>query len=132
MDIERDIDVLYVGVISRAKGYYNLLERFGPARLTLAGLNMLDEPVVGRYLGLVPYHELPLLYNRARVFAHLPEWDEPMGRTVVEARLCGCQVVLNERVGVASYPEAEWSDPDVVRRHPVRFWEDVEAAVECL
>jgi glycosyltransferase involved in cell wall biosynthesis len=123
----RDIDVLYVGVISRAKGYYSLLERFGADRLTLAGRSLLDEPVAGTYLGEVSQEDLPGLYNRARTFAHLPEWDEPMGRTVVEAALCGCEIVTNERVGVASYPDEEWRSAAAVRGNPARFWDDLEA-----
>lgn len=128
LGLERDIDVLYVGTISEAKGYRNLLERFGPERLTLAGKSILGRPVEGNHLGPLPYEELPALYNRARTFAHLPEWVEPMGRTPVEAGLCGCELVLNERVGVASYDEADWTDPETIARAPQRFWEDFEAA----
>jgi glycosyltransferase involved in cell wall biosynthesis len=129
---ERDIDVLYVGTISRAKGYYQLLGRFGADRLTLVGRSTLSEPVEGTHLGAVPNEELPGIYNRARVFAHLPEWYEPMGRTVVEAALCGCELVLNDRVGVLSFPDSEWRDPEVVSRNGQRFWEDLEACVERL
>jgi glycosyltransferase involved in cell wall biosynthesis len=128
LGLDRDIDVLYVGTINRAKGYFNLLERFDPARLTLAGRNALDQPVLGNYLGPVDYDELPQLYNRARFFAHLPQWYEPMGRTVVEAALCGCELILNERVGVTSYPRSDWLDPMTVERNGQRFWEDLEAA----
>ena len=78
--LPRDIDVLYVGTINKAKGYYNLLERFGEDRLTLAGPNHLGEPVRGKYSAPIPNEDLPALYNRARIFAHLPEWYEPMGR----------------------------------------------------
>jgi glycosyltransferase involved in cell wall biosynthesis len=132
LSVERDLDVLYVGAINRAKGYYNLLERFGPDRLTLAGHSTLDEAVQGQWLGPVKQDDLPELYNRARIFAHLPEWQEPMGRTVVEAALCGCELVINDRVGATSYPRDEWTDPEVIRRHPDRFWDELEAAVDSL
>lgn len=128
LGLERDLDVLYVGRITAAKGYYELLERFGPARLTFAGPNHLGEPVQGTHLGPVAYSDLPKLYNRARTFAHLPRWLEPMGRAPVEAALCGCEVVLNDRVGVASYPREVWTDPEVVRTATDRFWEDFERA----
>ena len=126
--VERDIDVLYVGTISKAKGYYNLLNRFGPDRLTLVGNNALGEPVEGNYLGHVDNTQLPALYSRARIFAHLPEWFEPMGRAVVEAGLCGCELVLNERVGVTSYPKPEWTDPMQIAQAATRFWEELEDA----
>lgn len=125
----RDIDVLYVGTISRAKGYYNLLERFGEDRMTFVGPNSLGEPVRGAYLGALPHAALPAIYNRAITFAHLPEWFEPMGRTVVEAALCGCEIVTNERVGVTSYPRSTWTDREVIRKHPDQFWDDVETAL---
>jgi glycosyltransferase involved in cell wall biosynthesis len=129
-DVRRDIDVLYVGVINEAKGYHNLIERFGPNRITFVGRSCIDGPVAGTYLGEIPYEELPTIYNRARTFAHLPEWCEPMGRTVIEAALCGCDVVTNERVGVTSFPRADWTDPDVIRGNGERFWVEFERAVE--
>lgn len=128
LGLQRDIDVLYVGRVSRDKGYYNLIERFGAERLTLAGPNVLGGPIEGNYLGPVDYADIPILMNRARIFAHLPEWIEPMGRTPAEAALCGCDVVMNDRVGVASYPREDWTDRETIRRAPERFWEDFEAA----
>ena len=127
LDLDRDIDVLYVGTISRAKGYYNLLERFGADRLTFVGKSNLEEPVQGNHLGQVAYEHLPRLYNRARVFAHLPAWYEPMGRAVVEAGLCGCELVLNDRVGVTSYPKDQWTDPEHIAQNGRLFWEELEA-----
>jgi glycosyltransferase involved in cell wall biosynthesis len=130
LGLVRDLDVLYVGTINAAKGYYELLERFGPDRLTLAGQNHLGEAVQGNYLGPMAYRDLPTLYNRARIFAHLPRWLEPMGRTPVEASLCGCEVIVNDRVGVVSYPREVWTDPEVVRTAPDRFWDDFERAYD--
>jgi glycosyltransferase involved in cell wall biosynthesis len=124
LDLERDIDVLYVGSINEAKGYSNLLERFGPERLTFVGRNGLGHPVAGNYLGVIPNDRLPTTYNRARIFAHLPQWNEPMGRSVVEAALCGCELVLNERVGVASYPPDVWRNPEHVALNADRFWDE--------
>jgi glycosyltransferase involved in cell wall biosynthesis len=130
LGLERDIEVLYVGAINEAKGYHNLLERFGPDRITFVGRNGLKEPIAGRYLGELPYDELPTLYNRAQTFAHLPQWHEPMGRTVVEAALCGCELVTNERVGVMSFPTRDRTDPDTVSGNGERFWVDFEEAVQ--
>lgn len=132
LGLERDIDVLYVGTISEAKGYRNLTRRYGANRLTFVGPNVLDEPISGTYLGAMPYEALPELYNRARTFAHLPEWYEPMGRTVVEASLCGCKVVTNERVGVTTFPKPDWTDPAVIEGNGEGFWIDFEGAVEKL
>jgi glycosyltransferase involved in cell wall biosynthesis len=126
LGLTRDIDVLYVGSINRAKGYDNLIERFGPDRLTLVGPNYLSEPVKGTWLGPIANERLPEIYNRAKTFAHLPSWVEPMGRTVVEAALCGCELVLNDRVGVTSYEPHEWQDPERVGQNARLFWVELE------
>lgn len=126
LGLERDIDVLYVGGISEQKGYYELVECFGEERLTLAGPNLLGHTVGGTYLGELPNEDLPTIYNRARVFAHLPRWIEPQGRTVTEASLCGCELVVNDRVGAMSFAACHRNDPDVVGTHPDRFWDDFE------
>jgi glycosyltransferase involved in cell wall biosynthesis len=130
LGMERDIDVLYVGTINDAKGYDNLIERFGKDRVTFAGPNHLGRPIQGKWLGPVANEKLPELYNRAKIFAHLPKWIEPMGRTVVEAALCGCELVLNERVGVTSYPLRDWQDASRVQTSSERFWDDLEAALQ--
>ena len=129
LGMERDIDVLYVGTIKKEKGYENLIERFGPDRLTFVGPNALDEPIQGTWLGPMAYEKLPSIYNRATTFAHLPEWMEPMGRTVVEAALCGCELVLNDRVGVTSYEPRDWQEPSRVQHNAELFWSDLEAAL---
>jgi glycosyltransferase involved in cell wall biosynthesis len=132
LDKARDIDVLYVGSINKAKGYENLIERFGPDRLTFVGPNYMDEPLQGTWLGPMAYERLPDIYNRARTFAHLPSWIEPMGRTVVEAALCGCELVLNDRVGVTSYEPRDWRDPARVQVNADLFWSDLEDALSCV
>jgi glycosyltransferase involved in cell wall biosynthesis len=129
LGLERDIDVLYVGTIKEAKGYHNLIERFGADRLTLVGPSDLGEPIQGHWLGPMPHEALPEIFNRARTFAHLPSWIEPMGRAVVEAALCGCDLVLNDRVGVTSYDPTDWQDPRTVSVNADRFWTDLERAV---
>lgn len=129
LGMKRDIDVLYVGSINKAKGYENLIERFGPDRLTFVGPNYLDEPIQGTWLGPMAYENLPEIYNRARTFAHLPKWSEPMGRTVVEAALSGCELVLNDRVGVTSYEPQDWQEPSRVQDNAELFWSDLEGAL---
>ncbi len=63
--------------------------------------------------------------SRSKAFVYLPRGLEPAGRMPVEARLLGCDVILNANVGVAG--EAWWLRGrrhaiDFVQRAPERFW----------
>ncbi|WP_439506873.1 glycosyltransferase [Sediminibacterium sp.] len=106
LNIERDIEYLYVGTISGYKGYENIKDKFenigddfyfvGPKSKSLKLFS-------NNYLGIKSTKELPLIYNRAKNFVHLPTWKEPMARTVLEAALCGCNLIVNENVGATSF-----------------------------
>lgn len=120
----RDIDYLYVGTIAKYKGYENLRRRFGhEPNFVFAGPNALGEAPFGKYLGMVAQEDMPNLMNRARRLVHLPEWKEPMSRAVVEAALCGCEIIANENVGATSFP-FDVGDPKEVGRAASEFWED--------
>jgi glycosyltransferase involved in cell wall biosynthesis len=100
----RDIDFLFVGVISEAKGIIEMRERFKHADLHLIGQlapgTTLD---FGRHVGQVPYQEIPRWMNRAKNFVFVPRWPEPQGRVVAEAALCGCNIIANRNVGALSF-----------------------------
>ena len=55
------------------------------------------------YTGFIPYEEMPEYFNRAINFIYLPRWPEPQGRVVIEAALCGCNLIVNENVGATSF-----------------------------
>lgn len=106
MGMERDIEYLFAGAIGEAKGIENLKEFFlnKTDRLVMVGKNTtsIELPFV-EYTGFVPYERMPEYFNRAKNFVYLPRWPEPQGRVVVEAALCGCNLITNEKVGATSF-----------------------------
>ena len=92
-----------------------------PHRYDLGGIRHRDR---------LPYEEMPNTFNRAKVFVHLPEWKEPMGRTVIEAALCGCHLVLNENVGATSFAFEDIRDPDNYEGSVDEFWTTVESVMD--
>jgi len=121
---KRDIEYLYVGTISDYRGYQNIKNRFGNQKdFLFVGPSLLDEPVFGRHVPNVPHDRINELYNRAVNYVHLPKWIEPMGRVVVEAALCGAQIIGNENVGALSFPFSI-SEPNNMINSGLLFWEE--------
>lgn len=124
--LERDIDYLFVGVIGEAKGLAEMRRRFGDKGIHLIGKVAKGQQLdFGNYLGAVPYHEVPLYMNRARNFVFLPRWPEPQGRVVVEAAMCGCQLIANDNVGALSF-DFPLARPEHFRNADLEFWQEVE------
>lgn len=123
---ERDIEYLFVGVIGEAKGLKALRERFRDADIHFVGKvapgNTLD---FGTYHGSLPYQEIPNMMNRARNFVFLPRWPEPQGRVVIEAAMCGCNLITNDNVGATSFP-FDISNPANFLHANDEFWNAVE------
>jgi len=66
------------------------------------------------------------IYNKFSTFVFFPMWDEPFGRTVAEAYLCGCKMEVNTtKIGFFSY-DWNYSDKKAVAKHmdeaPAKFW----------
>ena len=128
--IERDIDYLFVGVLSEAKGYFELREKFQDKNIFLVGDIHPDIKLdFGTYLGKLAYSEIPLIMNRAKNFVYLPRWPEPQGRVVVEAALAGCKLITNENVGALSFPY-DISDPRNIEKSSEVFWEELEELMQ--
>jgi glycosyltransferase involved in cell wall biosynthesis len=81
-------------------GVHLLLAGDGPARPELERLAETDPGSRVRFLGYVPYGELPALYAAADLFVH-PVQEERWGVSVAEALACDLPVVTSSRVGAA-------------------------------
>lgn len=124
--VQRDLEYLFVGVLSEAKGLSEMRRRFRDKDIYLIGKIARGERVdFGHYLGAVPYEEIPRYMNRARNFVFLPRWPEPQGRVVVEAALCGCNLITNDKVGALSF-DFPLTDGARLRNSDVEFWKKVE------
>lgn len=128
--IERDIDYLFVGVISEAKGLADLREKYRDQNVWLVGRVSPDVRLdFGHHVPHVSYDEVPLYMNRAKNFVFLPRWPEPQGRVVAEAALCGCNIIGNENVGALSF-DMDLSDAANYTGIEAGFWDRVEGIVK--
>jgi glycosyltransferase involved in cell wall biosynthesis len=129
---ERDIPYLSYGGQSEAKGYHNVMKSLPRGSVTFIGGSSREllKPEDGRYLGSVPQGEMPQLLNRTRNYVHLPRWPEPFGLIVAEAALCGCNLIVNENVGAASW-KLDLTDPRIYEDSCGRYWTELESKLRC-
>lgn len=124
--LERDIEYLFVGVIGEAKGLEEMRKRFSNSDIHFAGKMFPGAKLdFGKHHGAIAYEEVPKLMNRAKNFVFLPRWPEPQGRVVIEAALCGCNLITNERVGACSFP-FDISNPQNFSNPTQELWEQIE------
>nr|BCN19446.1 putative glycosyltransferase [Vibrio metoecus] len=128
---ERDIKYIFAGAISEAKGVDNLKEFFKDSedKILMVGKNIYGKKLeFADYTGFVDYSEMPKYFNRAQNFVYLPRWPEPQGRVVVEAALCGCNLITNENVGATSFP-FDIGDPENLKNSEQEFWEYIQKLI---
>jgi len=134
-NLDRDIDFLFVGRFSPPKGVTNVLNLsvVNPDKaFYFTGSGPL-ESFIRQYknctvLRDVPYEKMPELYSRAKKLVHLPLWPEPFGRVVLEAYLCGCELIVNGRIGALSYNFPFHNESKVrtlLKEAPVQAWKKI-------
>jgi glycosyltransferase involved in cell wall biosynthesis len=127
--LRRDIEYLFVGVVGEAKGLDEMRQRFSNSDIHFVG--KLSQGVsldFGTHHGSVSYAQIPKFMNRAKNFVFLPRWPEPQGRVVIEAALCGCNLITNDMVGATSFP-FDISNPENFKNPTQELWEEIEKTV---
>jgi glycosyltransferase involved in cell wall biosynthesis len=128
-NLTRDIDYLFVGVLSEAKGFENLRREYSDKNLVIVGdIHPGVKLDFGNYLGKLPYSDIPNVMSRAKNFVFLPRWPEPQGRVVVEAALSGCNLIVNENVGAMSFP-FDIKEPSNIQQSASLFWDELEGKI---
>ena len=89
-----------LGARGREDGRWLAVAGDGPARPALEAFARESGLARVRFLGYVPYPELPGLYAASDLFLH-PVREERWGVSVAEAMACGLPVVASSRVGAA-------------------------------
>lgn len=88
-------------------------------------------PSNARYIGPVDDKTLRDHYSQSESFLHLPATPQPSERSCIEARLSGCNLIVNHLVGVTSYPEWRLADDEFrtwLSQQPSKLWERMENA----
>jgi hypothetical protein len=84
------------------------------------------------YIGDVSQEEMPGMLAQTEEFLHFPNYIEPCGRTVIEAKLCDAPLRLNKLVGVASFKEFKYNRDRFaawIAGSARRFWRKIDKEV---
>lgn len=126
----RNIEYASCGAMGEPKGYFNIKHRFPDGNIVLFGSNnphLAGKEGFGSVIGKIPYEDMPHFFSRLKNYVHLPRWPEPNGLVVNQAALCGCNLILNEMVGAASWKTLDMNNPSAYERSAEEFWEYIEA-----
>lgn len=122
----RDIEHLYVGTITEAKGA-DLLAGLGGLTVVTPRSTRVDLPDARVLVG-VDHGDMPAIYGRARRFVFRARWPEPFGRVVAEAALAGCELVVEGEIGALSF-EQHPADLGLYERANEEFWSTTAEAL---
>lgn len=109
-NIERPVNVLYVGAINEAKGVSEMQLIFGD-NIRFIGRGDVNLINPENYIGVGTPEQIAFAMNSSKYFVHMPNWKEASARTVVEAAMCGCKLIVNENVGACSFGITDLANP---------------------
>jgi hypothetical protein len=127
LHIKRDIALLSYGGQGEAKGYYNIMLNFPRGSVIFIGGDTSDllKEGDGHWLGPIPGEMMPEILNRTQNYIHVPRWPEPFGLIVAEAALCGCNLIVNDKVGAISWKK-DLKNPETYKNTLENFWTELE------
>ena len=136
---KEDNTVIYTGNICKEKGIEGLIEyalENKHLKFYVIGWGAMVEDVKKidniQYLEGMEQEKLVEYYQKCEYFYHRPTWKEPFGRTVVEAYLCGCNLLLNNNVGAISW-DWDYSDYNLIQKKvqsQSNFWNIIENEIQ--
>jgi glycosyltransferase involved in cell wall biosynthesis len=113
--VQKEKFALWAGRDHPLKGKWDAVAWAMEADLKIVTLTNQPREVVLEHMG------------RASVFVHLPHNHDPCPRTVIEAEIAGCEIVVNENVGRVPVRGAD-EVAEYVEGAAGRFWEWVRAS----
>jgi len=128
--------VLFSGEINTHKGLHNVYNYalFNPKKtvdiygwVAHPGLTT-SLPSNVKIIGKEESEKMSEIYQRYESTIHLPNWFEPFGRSVAEAYLSGCKMIVNEKVGFNTF-DWDYGNIEAVRKEisesPANFWKHI-------
>jgi len=133
---ERNNRIMYVGYMHECKGIWNVLNyaTHNPTKsidFYYYGhkkelINAIKKQPNCYLKGSFTNELMPDLYNQYSYVILLPDVYESFSRVIAEAILCGCKLIINQKLGITSY---KWTSEELRKatlNSHFQFWEEVE------
>ena len=130
--------ILWVGNLCETKGSFELIDYIAENpehKFYIVGFGVDIDKVKDyenvEYVGQLEMRDIVKYYQRCESFYHRPRYDEAFGRAVVEAYLCGCNLIANSNIGALSW-DWDFSDYDLIKKNVQsqdKFWNILENEV---
>jgi len=128
-DVKKDIPFLYVGRANdpnkRFSAIFQIFQYMGITEENLVVVGT-DNPLFGKYMGVVSDEELNNIYNRSH-FVFLPSRIEGIGLSMIEGVMCDCiPVVSKDNLTAVEFVPELVMEPDIptIARTIVSYWEN--------
>lgn len=137
----RENHAIYAGVIADYKGIREIIEYgkqhreltidfVGPVGHPLLHGSELAQQIVAngfKHLPPVAYNQMPQLLSSYQYAIELPPFTMPCERFILEAYLCGCQILANQNVGFLSWKFKNRKEAKrETEKSTEKFWKSVE------
>ena len=81
----------------------------------------LEQSLYANYMGDIDHQNIEETYRKYRYFIHMPAEIEAFGRSTMEAKLCGCEIIGNGKIGCLSYRIEDELIEQIKESHSL-FW----------
>ncbi len=137
---ERDVDCVWIGLFHPLKGiqqFTNYVHGHPEKKFILVGFG--NEVWIKNIKSLYNVHYFQMIrnsllvpiYNRSKSLYFSPQQDETFGRTVIEAVLCGCDIITDGKYDIPALNLYKRLGIDEMKKtlgnSATKFWEKVES-----
>jgi len=108
---KKNNNIVFAGKLNEAKGYYvfleavfSILKKYKDWKAIIIGDDPRKYKILNHsniiYTGWIAHKKTLAIFKKSKIAVIPSAWDEPLGRTSIEAASCGCATILSKKGGL--------------------------------